>query len=313
MYITIIDVNKLFIEFGVIYFILIRKMLEDIKRERLKSAIEYLKSSGYFENNAQIAEKLGYKRSQTISDFVVGRAPINDKFIKTFSLTFGFEEAWLKGEKENFIPPVDLRSFSMEDMQAFEKAVRYEQSIGGGLGATQNTGYKTGAEISNQKAFGVDEDPGLIYVPVAAQAGYAKHLTEPIFLGQLKRWRIPDFPYKGDKFRIFQVEGDSMCYTSKITGAITGLLDGMEVVAQRVEFEDWEHSTQWYIHVVVFEDYLVIKRLYREKGNKTFVLISDNPLYAQRRINIEDIKELWIMKRYLGWNVPPPQEFEINI
>lgn len=174
----------------------------------------------------------------------------------------------------------------------------------------------TGKELRKQKAIGTGEpDEGLIFVPVAAQAGYAAHVIDPVFVNQLERYPIIGLPYKGDRYRIFEVEGDSMTYHDERTGEVKGLQAGFYVITERVDPEHWHQTTQWYVHVVVFQDSVVIKRLYRDvkEGQDSYVLISDNPDYPQRRVKKQDIKEIWIMKRYISWNVPPPKRIEITV
>jgi phage repressor protein C with HTH and peptisase S24 domain len=238
------------------------------------------------------------KKIEKIKQWIDNQGIKNSDFEGTAELSNGYINNMLKTKSE--VSPKMLNKI----LKAYPELEAYIESI------PNNT---TGDSMRTQKAFGDTEDEGLIYVPVRAQAGYVQHMSDPIYIGQLKRWKIPDFPYKGDRFRIFQIEGDSMTSVNEETGQLSGLVDGMEIVAERVDKEDWVNTTQWYVHVIVFEDYLMIKRLYREQGNKSFVLISDNPMYQQKRVRIEDIRELWIMKRYLGWNVPPPRQYKIEI
>lgn len=163
---------------------------------------------------------------------------------------------------------------------------------------------ETGDELRNKKAFGDKKDEGLVYVPVAAQAGYAKHFTDAIFVSDLERIYIPGLKYSGDDYRYFEVEGDSMYPT---------LQDGMQVIAQRIEPDYWKDIHNYYIHVIVTESQVMVKRLAR--GNdKYFVAISDNEdNYPQFFLPIDSIRELWLVKRNLDWRMSPPKEFEIKI
>ena len=160
-----------------------------------------------------------------------------------------------------------------------------------------------GDNIRLKKAIGDTDDPGLIYVPIAAQAGYTRNYTDPIYINQLERLYIPGLPYKGDSYRYFDVEGDSMYPT---------LEDGMQVIAQRVDPEFWHSISDFYIHVIVCDSQILIKRLYRVNESE-FVMISDNEdLYPQVRIAKRDIKELWLVKRKLDWKMMPPKNYEIK-
>ena len=160
-----------------------------------------------------------------------------------------------------------------------------------------------GNSLRNKKAFGDSEDDGLIIVPIAAQAGYAKQFDQPVYINQLDRVKIPGNPFKGDKFRFFEVEGDSMYPT---------LQENMQVIAQKVEQEDWKHTHNYYIHVIITSNQILIKRLVRIKGG--FAAISDNEqLYPQVFIDEKDVKELWVVKRMLDWRMAPPKQYEVTV
>lgn len=77
--------------------------------ERLKESIKILKERGIVSDQAEIARKLGYKRKQTISDFVNGRTPLVTKFVKAFSSAYSVSEKWIEtGEGEMFLEPQQL-------------------------------------------------------------------------------------------------------------------------------------------------------------------------------------------------------------
>jgi phage repressor protein C with HTH and peptisase S24 domain len=163
-----------------------------------------------------------------------------------------------------------------------------------------------GDKIRLQKAIGRDIDDrerGLIYVPIAAQAGYSRNFEDAVFVNQLQRLYIPGLPYAGDKYRYFDVEGESMEPT---------LEEGMQVIGEEVMQEDWQHVSDFYIYVIVKVNRVMIKRLFR-KDPSTLVLISDNEEYAQEILPIQDIKELWLVKRKLDWRMTPPKRFEIKV
>ena len=171
--------------------------------------------------------------------------------------------------------------------------------------ATNDGKHATGEELRRKKAVGSrdDDERGLIYVPIAAQAGYSRNFEDPVFLDQLDRLYIPGLPYKGDKYRYFDVEGESMEPT---------LEEGMQVIGEEVQQEDWKHISDYYIYVIVKVNRVLIKRLFK-KSPETLVLISDNEHYGQELLQIAEIKELWLVKRKLDWRMTPPKRFEITI
>lgn len=173
---------------------------------------------------------------------------------------------------------------------------------------------QTGRDIAAQKAFGGRQQRGILAVPVKAQAGYARMLGDDfaILMDQLERIAIPNFPYDGEEFRAFEVEGDSMEYVNE-QGHIAGIPSGMWVVGQRVPQEDWaENLARFRIHVIVFARQILIKRILQDNSTE-IILHSDNDLYPQERRALEDVKEIWYVVRKLDWDMPPPRRIEINV
>lgn len=172
----------------------------------------------------------------------------------------------------------------------------------------------TGKAISNRKAFEGRQQKGILAVPIAAQAGYTRMMGDDfaMFAHELDRVYLPGFPYDGDNFRLFQVEGDSMEYVNE-TGQIAGLQSGFWVVGEAVPSEDWQKNLRPYrIHVVVLAREILIKRILQDNEDE-IVLHSDNELYEQFRVRLEDVKEIWYVVRKLDWNMPPPRRIEIKV
>lgn len=60
---------------------------------------------------------------------------------------------------------------------------------------------------------------------------------------------------------------------------------------------------------------VLVKRLAPSvKDPDVIAMISDNEeMYPQEPLRIEDIKELWYVKRILDWRMAPPKQFEVKI
>lgn len=169
----------------------------------------------------------------------------------------------------------------------------------------ENPARTTGEDLRLQKALGISEPGGLSVVPIHAQAGYSKHYLDPAFVDDLETMNVPNMPYRGDSFRVFEVSGDSMEPTLK---------EGFHVVAETVSHDYWNSTAQFYIYVVVTEDRIMVKRLYRKEDNEHYVCISDNEeFYPQFLLPKSEIKELWLVKRKIDWEMPPPKRFEIKV
>lgn len=155
-----------------------------------------------------------------------------------------------------------------------------------------------------QKTQADPESDGIVYVPVGAQAGYANRYHDPLYLHDLEKTNLPGFPYKGERFRVFDVKGDSMEPTYK---------EGYHLVCERIEQDQWHQIANFYIYVIVLESDILVKRLYR-KDEASFVAISDNEeFYPQFLVPVKDIRELWLVKRKIDWEMAPPRKFEIKI
>jgi phage repressor protein C with HTH and peptisase S24 domain len=180
-----------------------------------------------------------------------------------------------------------------------------KQNIAKVLGSTPDHIFNkiTGDELRRRKAHEM-EDEGLIFVPIYAQAGYSKHYLDPLYTSQLERMKIPNMPYKGDRYRVFEISDDSMEPTLK---------EHYYVICEAVDPDMWQHVADFYIYVIMTQDRLMVKRLYR-KSEDLFVCISDNnKFYKQFLLPKSEIKELWIVKRKIDWELPPPSVIVIEL
>lgn len=148
------------------------------------------------------------------------------------------------------------------------------------------------------------DNDGILYVPIAAQAGYSNRYNDPVYLQNLERLNMPGFPYRGDRYRAFDVKGDSMEPTYK---------EGYHLIAEKIEHDQWYQIANYYIYVIVLESDILVKRLFK-KSEQQFVAISDNhEFYPQFLIDVKDIRELWLVKRKIDWEMAPPQKFDITV
>lgn len=66
------------------------------KLERLNRAVQLLKDRRIITSQADIAEKLGYKRIQSISDILLGKVSLTPKFIKGLCRSYGLNEKYIE-------------------------------------------------------------------------------------------------------------------------------------------------------------------------------------------------------------------------
>lgn len=152
-----------------------------------------------------------------------------------------------------------------------------------GIDLTKDAPPTPGDQLRLSKAITPTEDEGLYYIPIAAQAGYALHYQDPMYLNELERLYIPGNPFKGDRFRYFEIEGDSMYPTLK---------DGMQVIAEKVGPEYWKQIADYYIYIVVTVDQVLAKRLIKIDDDLLAMVSDNDELYPQQELKYTDVKEI---------------------
>ena len=141
-------------------------------------------------------------------------------------------------------------------------------------------------------------------VAIKAQAGYIKGYEQVDYMEGLEKYSLPPgVNPTGAVWRYFEIDGDSM---------EPSLTAGDVVLATMVPIEDWNDIRNFSIYIVLTNDQLLIKRLYR-KSNSEWVMISDNEeAYPQVLLKVEAVKQLWLFRRHIRSRVPQPKEFRIT-
>lgn len=206
------------------------------------------------------------------------------------------------GEFPKFKKEVVRQLETILDIRLYE--LIYEQNIKPpeGLGALPDG--SSHLAWRRQRKMGTDEDnDGIYYVPIAAQAGYARSYGNELYLHHLQKFVLPGFPYRGEKYRVFEVKGDSMEPVFK---------EGYHLICERVEPEAWQQIAEFYAYIIVLESDIILKRL-AFKNKENYVAISDNEFYKQFLLPLKDIRELWFVKRKMDWEMAPGKKYRIEI
>jgi phage repressor protein C with HTH and peptisase S24 domain len=141
------------------------------------------------------------------------------------------------------------------------------------------------------------------FVDIPAQAGYTKAYSDIDYIETLKHYPIlPDVDPMGATWRYFQVEGDSM--EPEIRAKDT-------ILASLVIKEDWPDIKDFYTHVIVTESELLIKDVFKD-STKKWILLSANPDYPARSINLEEIKQVWVLRRHVKNRITKHQQYDIK-
>ncbi|WP_069659744.1 XRE family transcriptional regulator [Arcticibacter eurypsychrophilus] len=132
-------------------------------------------------------------------------------------------------------------------------------------------------------------------VPVKASAGYLNGYSDPEFISELPKFRLP-FLSQGTTYRAFELKGDSML----------PLQPGSLIIGEYIE--NWTDVKIGDTYVFITKsDGIVYKRAGNKyKENKTIKLISDNQVYEPYPVQAEDILEIWKAKAYISTSFPEP-------
>lgn len=157
--------------------------------------------------------------------------------------------------------------------------------------------YKRMPQVITVDSHGKDN---IVMVPVQAHAGYLTGYGDAEFIQTLPTYRLPSL--NNGTFRMFQIKGHSMYPT---------MHDKSYVAAEWVE--NWVKDikdNKLYVVVVQSDENegILVKRvLNRIKKYDNLFLKSDNRKeYPNRTIRPSEIKEVWEVKIYLGWDLPDP-------
>lgn len=134
------------------------------------------------------------------------------------------------------------------------------------------------------------------FIPVSAHATFIETLENEC---SDEFERLPIIPCKGerqeiDKYKIFEVEGDSMFPT---------LRDGSLILAKEIPENRWHYAEG--VVVAVFAEYVVVKRILRNNllTGDTLLLGSDNEKYGQMTVALADIRALFKAKRIISSDI----------
>lgn len=165
--------------------------------------------------------------------------------------------------------------------------------------------YKRGKEVL---AITVDseERENIELVPQKAAAGYLNGYSDPEFISQLPKFRLP-FLSGNSTYRAFELTGDSML----------PLTPGTIIIGEYIEDLRDIKNGKTYILITKSEG-VVYKRVfnYIEDTGKLF-LVSDNRQYSPYQIDADDVMEIWASKAFISLDFPdtainPPADQKIE-
>jgi phage repressor protein C with HTH and peptisase S24 domain len=140
-----------------------------------------------------------------------------------------------------------------------------------------------------------DDNENIELVPQKAAAGYLNGFSDPEFVADLPKFRLPMLPSNAT-YRAFEIHGDSML----------PLPSGVIVIGKYVESLREIKSSKTYV-LITSREGIVYKRVFNyldEKG-KLF-LVSDNKTYTPYEVEPSDVQEIWEAIAYISIQFPDP-------
>jgi transcriptional regulator with XRE-family HTH domain len=137
-------------------------------------------------------------------------------------------------------------------------------------------------------------------VPVKASAGYLAGYDDPEYIEQLEKIKLPFLPT--GKHRAFPIKGDSML----------PMKSGSYVVGRFVEDRNDIKSGKTYV-LVTLNDGMVYKRVLNNIDlNNSLLLISDNKMYHDYSVPINEVLEIWEFTCSINTQEYSEQELKIS-
>lgn len=160
-------------------------------------------------------------------------------------------------------------------------------------------------EIGNQRVLFpimVDQDhENLIeVVPIKASAGYLAGYDDPEYIEQLQKIKLPFLPT--GKHRAFPIKGESML----------PMKSGSYVIGRFIEDRNDIKSGKTYI-LITLNDGMIYKRVMNNIDfNGSLLLISDNKMFHDYSIPIDEVLELWEFTCSINTQEYTPEELKIS-
>ncbi len=258
---------------------------------RIKQLLDYYNLSTY-----QANEKLGYGRSSKLYKLLNNEVrPGYDTLVEILAAFPDVSSSWMltgagpmlvDGAKElagEASGQLQLVPFGREEARPV---------LLGRLGAANQEPLMT---------VGLDGELNTMLVSVNAQAGYGLQHNEPVYVQQMRQYRIPGF--ERGTYRAFEVSGDSMEPTMHNRDIVIA-----SHVSELRLLEPGE------VYVVVTAENVLLKRIKHRlrASDEEVVLYSDNPHRKPFGLETRDIIQLWQVQGYLSSYIPSAPDVTVE-
>jgi len=142
------------------------------------------------------------------------------------------------------------------------------------------------------KAVKITEFVKIPFIQAHARAGYLTGYGDDEFIDELPTIPvIVDRNFKG-KYRIFEIEGDSMDDGSRFS-----LYDGDKVLCREIRQDLWQyklHIKDWYFVIVSKTEGIIVKQITDHNVETGYIICHPlNPYFDDITINLNDVVELY--------------------
>jgi transcriptional regulator with XRE-family HTH domain len=138
-----------------------------------------------------------------------------------------------------------------------------------------------------------EERENIELVPQKAAAGYTNGFSDPEYIKELPKFRLPFLPSNAT-YRAFEITGDSML----------PLQSGTIVIGSYIEKIDDIVNGRTYV-VVSAKEGVVYKRVFNYANDRgKLFLVSDNQSFSPFEIDAGDVLELWEAKAFISVQFP---------
>jgi transcriptional regulator with XRE-family HTH domain len=136
---------------------------------------------------------------------------------------------------------------------------------------------------------------GLISISITDYSEYGYKHKSPDFLNTLKRYNIPGSPYTGEKFRLFQADGEYETIPDS-TWVVAEQLTGEPLALKAIIKQD-----RLYAIVVDYRLFVGVNVAFHKDAmdGKTFIFTDESDTSG---ISLESISEIWEIKKKLQWS-----------
>ena len=233
----------------------------------LSNNIKFIRSKKGW-TQADLAERMGIKRSR-IGAYEEGRAEPKISDLQLLATLFS----------------VSLDDLVGKDLSNSGQATFSKKSTGDNLRLLSVVVDKEGEEQ-------------VVVVPTKAAAGYLNHYEDIDSYAALPSFQLP-LPeiYNNETHRVFQIEGDSML----------PMPSGAYVLSRYVE--NWQSIKDHKSYIVVSKTEGIVYKRIENKIEHEFKLVlhSDNKIYPDMEVSVDDIMEVWEAVGFISFELPDPK------